>query len=156
AQGLQPLGFRKNMAARAANSTVDRRRSPDRPASEDLAMAEYKDREHYIPLRKSELVDLLLRDKDMPHDQREPFRQFCRLVEATFHFEYHQRLEALKNAYAPFDPDSETKTLTPAPEDERQQKFEALCTEFVKLMERANFKRLTQEDIKAAIEGGAS
>jgi hypothetical protein len=33
------------------------------------------------------------------------FRQFCRLVEAIFHFEFHSRLERIKALYAPFDPD---------------------------------------------------
>ena len=53
-------------------------------------MAEYKDREHFIPLRKSDLVELLCADKKLPLEEREPFRQFCRLVSSVFHFEYLQ------------------------------------------------------------------
>src|SRR5207237_56199 len=70
----------------------------------------YEDREHFIPLRKSELVDLLCSDADLSAEERDLFRQFCRLVAATFHFEYHQRLEELKDAYAPFDPDADTRS----------------------------------------------
>ena len=58
-------------------------------------MAEYKDREHFIPIRRNELVDLLCADRGCrPHDA-DRFRQFCRLVAATIHFECHQRLEEL-------------------------------------------------------------
>ena len=77
-------------------------------------MAEYADREHYIPLRKSDLVTLLCGDKELSPEEREPVRQFCTLASAVFHFEYQQWLEELKDAYAAFDPDSETKPLTPA------------------------------------------
>ena len=34
--------------------------------------------------------------------------------------------------------------------------MEALFDSFIKLMERANFRRMTREDITAAVEGGAS
>src|SRR5713226_8860343 len=88
-----------------------------------IAMAEYKDREHFIPLRKSDLIDLLCADAELPPDQREPFRQFCLLVSATYHFEYHRRLEELKDAYAPFDPDADTRPQRSLPAEERQQRL---------------------------------
>ena len=103
-------------------------------------MAEYKDREHYIPLRRSDLVRLLCQDKGLPVTEREPFRQFARLVTAVFHFEYQQQLEELKDAYAPFDPDAETQPLKPLPAEEREAKLGQTFDAFVRLMERANFK----------------
>ena len=119
-------------------------------------MAEYEDREHYIPLRKSDLVALLLSDKKLPYEQREDFKQFCKLISAVFHFEYLERLERLKDDFAPFDPDSQTRPLKPLNLDQREKKLEELFAEFRSLMERANFKRLTEDDVKAATEGGAS
>ena len=119
-------------------------------------MAEYKDREHYIPLRRSDLVRLLTQDKGLPVTEREPFRRFARLVTAVFHFEYQQQLEELKDAYAPFDPDSETRPLKPMLPVERQEKIGQAFDCFTRLMERANFKRLTWADVEAAMAGGAS
>jgi hypothetical protein len=121
-------------------------------------MAEYKDREHYIPLRRSDLVEMLLNDQGVAHDrpmtaaERETFRQFCRLVTATYHFEYHQKLEELKDEYAPFDPDSVTVTLKPLTPEEKEKRLEALFKQFTWLMERANYKRLGQEEIDAALK----
>ena len=83
-------------------------------------MAVHKDREHFIPIRSRELVDLLCADKDLKPQDRDLFRQFCRLVMATLHFEYDQRLEELKDAYAPFDPDRDCKSLLKINADERQ------------------------------------
>src|SRR3954471_2238669 len=99
-------------------------------------MAEYEDREHYIPLRKSDLITLLCADKALPPDEREPFEQFCRLISATFHFEYLERLESLKDYFAPFDPHSHTRPLKPLALDQRDKQLEKLFEEFRALMER--------------------
>ncbi|MFO0846208.1 MAG: DUF3754 domain-containing protein [Gemmataceae bacterium] len=119
-------------------------------------MAEYADREHYIPLRKSDLVELLCRDQRLGANERDGFRQFCRLVSAVWHFEYLETLERIKDLYAPFDPDAVTRPLTPLPPEQRPARMEALFDEFTRLMEKANFKRLTRQDVEAAVEGGAS
>ncbi|MCI0378039.1 MAG: DUF3754 domain-containing protein [Gemmataceae bacterium] len=111
-------------------------------------MAEYQDREHYIPIRKSDLVELLCRGL-APKDA-DPFRQLSTLLAATFHFEYHHLLEELKNEYAPFNPDATTKTLRQLSQQERLEQLEHLFNRFVTLMERANFKRLGPQDFQKA------
>jgi hypothetical protein len=115
-------------------------------------MAEYKDREHFIPLRKSDLIELLCKDKKLPAAEREPFRQFCVLVSSVFHFEYLKQLEELKDAYAVFDPDADTKPLHPVTADERHKDEEQLFDKFTALMERANFKRLTRDEMERALQ----
>jgi hypothetical protein len=119
-------------------------------------MAEYADREHYIPLRKSDLVALLGKDAKLAPGERDGLRRFCELVGAVWHFEYLKTLEHLKDEYAPFDPDRVTKELTPLPAEQRPAKMDRLFDEFVQLMQRANFKRLSRKDIEAAVDGGAS
>lgn len=125
---------------------------PGRVICEDTPMAEYKDREHFIPLRRSDLIDMLCADKDLLDAERELFRRFCRQVSATYHFEYNQLLEQLKSAYAPFDPDADMKPLTRLNSDQKQAKLNDLFNEFARLMERANYKHLTLEDIEPALE----
>ena len=73
-----------------------------------------------------------------------------------FHFEYLKRLEDLKDAYAPFDPDAETKPLHPVSPDERDKDEEQLFDKFAALMERANFKRLSREEMQRALQEVAS
>jgi hypothetical protein len=114
-------------------------------------MAEYADREHYIPLRVSDLVNLLCGDKGLARADGETFRQFCRLVIATYHFEYHQRLQELKDDYAPFDPDSVTRKIKPLLPEQKQQKLDDLFGQFTWLMERANYKALPEADLQAAL-----
>jgi len=119
-------------------------------------MAEYTDREHYIPLRKSDLIELLAGDKQLSSTEQQEFRQFCTILSALFHFEYLDKLEMLKDSFAPFDPDAETKPLRPIPQEERDRRLEQLFTQFIELMAKANYTRLTKEDVVAAMEAGAS
>src|SRR5437868_744879 len=114
-------------------------------------MAEYADREHFIPLRRSEMVDMLCADKDLPAEERESFRQFCRLITAIYHFEYNQTLDRLKTAYAPFDPDSDCKAMVKWRNDERIQKMNDLFSEFGWLMERADLKHLSRAEIEPSV-----
>jgi len=119
-------------------------------------MAEFTDREHYIPLRKTDLVQLLCQDKALAVEERAPLARLCKQVSAIYHFEYLAKLEELKDAYAPFDPDSETRPLEqPSPED-RQKHIDILFEKFIALMERGNFKRLKWADVQAAMEGGST
>ena len=89
-------------------------------------MAEYADREHYIPLRRTDLVDLLARHGALPAEERPRFENLCRLVTAIYHFEYHQKLEELKNEYAPFDPDRVECPLRELSPEERQAERQKL------------------------------
>jgi hypothetical protein len=120
-------------------------------------MAEYDDREHYIPLRKADLVELLCSDPNLPFQEREPLRRFCLLISSIYHFEYLERLEKMKDAFAPFDPDAETITLKAvADAGKRQRMMGEVFDEFIKLMERANFENVGRAAIEEAVAGGAT
>jgi hypothetical protein len=116
-------------------------------------MAEYANREHFIPLRRTDLVDML--ERDLPEGDREPFRQFCKLVTAIYHFEYNDLLDKLKVAYAPFDPDSDCVSPYKVRSEERQQHLNSLFGEFGYLMERANFKHLSRDELAPALESAS-
>ena len=64
-------------------------------------------KEHFIPFRKSDIVAMCLRDSDFDQQQQEDFAHCCRLLHSIFHFEFHQRLEQLKDRYALVNPDAQ-------------------------------------------------
>jgi hypothetical protein len=105
-------------------------------------------RECFIPLRKSELVDLLCSDEALSQADQGLFRRFCAVVSATYHVQFNQRLETLKSDYAPFDPDSDTPSLAALTSLEKQRRLNQLLREFAWLLERADFKHLTREEIE--------
>jgi hypothetical protein len=116
-------------------------------------MAEYKDREHYIPLRQTDLVDLLCNELRLDRSAVEQLRQLNTLLSATFHYEYYRLLEDLKDEYAPFDPDSVTRPIRQLGPEERAKQLDLLVERFAFLMERANFKRLTLDEFKEQTAG---
>lgn len=112
-------------------------------------------REHFIPIRKADLVKLLADELPGPADEREQFLQLCQLLDATFHFEYHERLEELKNAYAWFDPDADTRLRSSLPAVAHDEQVQVLFDKLTALLERANYVRVTHEQIKEALEGAS-
>jgi hypothetical protein len=116
-------------------------------------MGDFPDCEHFIPLRRSDLVDLLCTQPDLSTDDVNQFRRFCRLLTATYHLEYNQRLEELKTDYAPFDPDSDTRALAHLSSDECQRRLNELFSDFAWLLERANFTHLSRDDIEPSLLG---
>jgi len=112
------------------------------------------EREEFIPLRKPDLVTLLTRELGEDNSCADSFRQLCRMVEATLHFEYHTVLESLKDLYAQFDTDRETaepEIAEPLNEDQFNERADKLFNEFAWLMERANFRRLSRDDIEQVL-----
>jgi hypothetical protein len=116
-------------------------------------MAEFKNREHYIPLRQSDLLELLCKDLAADRNAATSLREFNKLISATFHFEYYQLLQQLKDEYAPFNPDAVAKPLHAFTGADRTREIEKLYERFVYLMERANFKRLTMEEVLQMTKG---
>ncbi len=112
-------------------------------------------REKFIPVRAADLIRRLSARITLTASDRERFQQLCRLLMATFHYEYHDKLKELKESYAPFDPDADTllpKSLTPV---EQQRRADELFERLGWLLERANFERLTPGDIKQALNAAS-
>jgi hypothetical protein len=108
-------------------------------------------REQFIPLRKAELVECLAGGQGLTPGDAEAFRRLCRLFQGLLHREFQATLEELKNAYAPFDPDADTRAMTELSEDELVGAEDRLFRRFGWLLERGNFKRLAQDEIDRAL-----
>jgi hypothetical protein len=107
--------------------------------------------DHYIPLRPADLVRLLGDEPSVTIFEREQFQQLCQLVGASIHHEYHGRLEELKAAYGPFDPDDDAARLAAINEDDEQACSNRLFGAFDEILSRANYRRLARDEIERAI-----
>ena len=121
------------------------------PASAQVTQPEHWAREKFIPIRAADLIQRLTADATLDADPRNAFQQLCRLLTATFHYEFHDKLKELKEAYAPFDPDADTLATQTLSSADRQKRADELFDKFGWLLERANFERLTHGDIKQAL-----
>jgi hypothetical protein len=108
-------------------------------------------REQFIPLRKADLVEMLAQSAELSDVEANAFRRFCRLLEALMHCEYQTSLEELKDAYAPFDPDADTKPAEKLSSERLHERMDHLFRRFGWLLERGNFRRLAQDDIEKAL-----
>lgn len=106
-------------------------------------------RENFIPIRAAELVARL--EEDLAPEEREAFRHFCRLLAAVLHHEFYSKLNELKNDYAPFDPDADTLADRPLSAVEQERRVADLFDKFAWVLGRANFSRLTSDDIRQAL-----
>ncbi|MDH3354930.1 MAG: TMEM143 family protein [Chromatiales bacterium] len=99
----------------------------------------------FIPYRKHDIVEMCLQDNKLSSQEKE-FRDLYYMLGSIFHFEFHQVIEALKDSYAPVDPDSDTRPYNNAPLDNRS---------FVELLggllEKANYERVTEADLNQAL-----
>jgi len=116
-------------------------------------MAIHKDREHYIPIRQSDMLELLCQDLGADHQAVAALKKFDAMLSATFHYEYYRLLNELKDAYAPFDPDHATQRIRQISSEEREKSLAEIYQRFVHLMERANFKRLTLDELADLTKG---
>ncbi len=101
----------------------------------------------FIPYRKHDIVEMCLQDNLLP-GQEEIFRKLYRILDSTFHFEFHQTLESLKDSYAPFDPDSDTRRYENAAVTSGAKFIDLLRD----LLEKANYECITKEDIDQAMK----
>ncbi len=136
----------------AQRSTLENQ-SPSAPTSPlPAAEAIAPRREQFIPLRNSDLIERLLSREPLRAAEAAGFRRLCRLLQMLMHHQYHDTREQLKDAYAPFDPDADTRgkfDLATAVRDARRvQVFER----FAWLLERGNFVRLAKDEIDAALK----
>jgi hypothetical protein len=124
-------------------------------------MAEFKDREHFIPLHCGDLVEFLCTEKGPMAEQKVSvqdqriFRSFAAKVMDHFHREYHDWLKRLKVDYIPFDPDSDLRTLVPLTPEQKEKRQESLFNEFSRLLERANYVHMTRPQIETTMAGSS-
>ena len=105
-----------------------------------------------IPVRQRDLADLLGDHGALPPDDQQRFEALVDLLDATFHFEFRARLEELKDAYAPFRHDPDTRTSSSHDEEELVAARRRLVEGLEELLEDANFERIGIEEIHRAFE----
>lgn len=126
-------------------------------------MAEHLDREHYIPIRVSDLIDFFTEGKGakvetppLPRREAEEFHRFALLVTQYYHLFFNAQLQRMKDAFAPFDPDAETVSLDPLPAEQRKQAIERLFRDTHSILERANYEHLTRREVEQVMQGASA
>lgn len=112
-----------------------------------------KIRERHLPLRKHDVVELCAADPRLPATDGPPFRDLCRILQSVLHFEFHDKLEALKRCHAPFDPDADTVPIAALTEPQRQQAHDGLVAGLTALLQAANYEPIPRQTLEASLRG---
>ncbi|HBE68215.1 MAG TPA: hypothetical protein DDW52_08715 [Planctomycetaceae bacterium] len=121
---------------------------------EDLTRPEVL-REHYVPMHSSDLVRYLSAHPALPKDSQATFAQFAGLTLSLTHHIYRQRYEQLTGLYAPLDPDSDRVLLEVPLDEKRQASCSRLAAEIRAAVARANYHRLSEDDIQRALKAAS-
>jgi len=113
--------------------------------------AKSRRREHFIPVPRGELVDAFATELAGTSTDRLRLEHLCQLLASVIHRDFQLTCESLKQAYLPFDPDSDTHSLREFEATEEQRDYEAICGRLQDLLQRANFRQLSRRDIDAAL-----
>jgi len=114
-------------------------------------MTDHKPPGRFIPFRKSDLSRMCLETGLVAKDDESDFHDFHRLLEALLHFEYHQLLEALKDSYAPFNADADTRPIRPMDPDALFSHQKIFVQKMKALLNAANFEPITKADLQEAL-----
>ena len=64
-----------------------------------LADAPVARREHFIPIRKRTLIELILADESLESSDRSELSSICQRLDALIHLQFHSILDDLKEAF---------------------------------------------------------
>lgn len=109
------------------------------------------EQEHFIPFRAGDLLDLCLRSKDLADKDKRRFEKICVLMSRYFHLQFQKKLDTLKDCYAPFNPDSDTLPVAESTSSELKDKQVQLVETLTDVVQSANFKPVSQEDLNRAM-----
>jgi len=115
-------------------------------------MAEYADRERFIPYPTREIVDMLCADGELSDEEQGAFRAFCAMLQSLYHFEFHAKVQALKEYYHPFNPDRDTQTTRRYSAKNLQKCETGLIAKFQEILNDANYEELTEQELQHALE----
>ena len=115
-------------------------------------MAEFDDREAFIPYRRTDLIEMCLEDGQLSPAEQSKFHEFCEILSAYYHFELHRSLETLKENFAPFNPDRDTIARHTPDAAELAAMQARLVDAFETVLARANYRPVTQRDLEIAFE----
>jgi len=108
-------------------------------------------RARFIPFRKRDIVAMCRANGALPGHEAEAFGQCAALVTSLIHYEFHARLEALKDAYAPVAADVDTRAVNVLDVARPPSHPGDLVKALTAVLERANFEPVSRNDLHDAL-----
>jgi hypothetical protein len=121
------------------------------PRGLDFQLPGIDNRERALPIRQGDLNRLLLAEPGVSPADRDKLAALGRIVGATFHSEFYDKLRELKELYAPLDPDSDYVSLGAHTRARTERSDEEFLAPFEETLIRANYDPLDIRIIEQAV-----
>lgn len=115
-------------------------------------MKVYENREAFIPYSRKDIIEICLEDGNLEKGELQKFQDFCLLLSAYYHFKFHYTMEKLKENYAPFNPDADTKSRTNYTTAQLAEMEANVVAGFQTILEQANYAPVSQENLQKAFQ----
>lgn len=106
----------------------------------------------FIPLRTDDLVSALCEEARSPEDA-EKLRRVAELVEATYHYDFHDVLKRARRTYHVFNPDADTLKLGGA--DSLDARFDGMVEALKELLTAANYREFPVPELNELMTSSA-
>ena len=100
----------------------------------------------FIPLTRQAVIADLCNDPDVGHS-REDFAAFALQLQRVRNRGYRALAESMRHNYLPFSPDRDTVRVLRFSSEDLLQKEEMLSAQLLHLLERANYRRLSTDEL---------
>ncbi len=100
----------------------------------------------FIPFRRSDIIRMCLAENLLDEPGNENFQRARQHIERVFGTEFHAIRQQLKDAYAPLDPDADTRLVAGVDRPPTVPLAETIEA----VLERANYERVTEQTLQEA------
>ena len=105
--------------------------------------------DEFIPIRKTDILAALAEQGAFAsEDDRNKFRQLCRMLGSIYHYEYFELLEKLRDDYYYFNPQIDPHAGISAADHHKA--YDELLASFIKVLKGANFIEVPHAEIEHA------
>jgi hypothetical protein len=102
--------------------------------------------DQFIPIRKTDLLKTLAEQGAFASDDdREKFRKLCRMLGSIYHYEYFEKLEALRNDYYYFNP--QIDPVAGCSDSDLHLTYDDMLASFVAVLKGASFIEIPHSEI---------
>jgi hypothetical protein len=101
----------------------------------------------FIPFRRNDIFRMFLAEEKLDELKKEQLQQGRNVIERHFQQEFHSIRQQLKDAYSPWDPDSDTRILKEFVEPGASEGLTCLLQE---VLDRANYERVSDKTLQSA------
>lgn len=106
----------------------------------------------FIPFRRSDVLRMCLAEERLDSDGRQAFERGCARIKSVYRSEFHELRQQLKEAYAPLDPDADTRLVAGV---EGGEDLPPLAEVITTVLDRANYEKVSEEEMQAAFDAAS-